>query len=79
MAAYGTPNVEGGTVKEWYIQSAAFSNYVVGKTAAEIAGMETTLVNNHYISVEADLLAAGCTMQITGICAVVATAINNAR
>ena len=79
MAAFGTPNVEGGTVKEWYIQSAAFSNYVVGKTATEIAGMETTLVNNHYISVEADLLAAGCTMQITGICAVVATAINNAR
>ena len=79
MAAYGTPNVEGGTVKEWYIQSAAFSAYVVGRTATEIASMETTLVNNHYISVEADLLAAGCTMQITGICAVVATAANNAR
>ena len=79
MAAFGTPNVEGGTVKEWYIQSAAFSAYVVGKTATEIASMETTLVNNHYISVEADLLAAGCTMQITGICAVVSTAANNAR
>ena len=79
MAAFGAPNVEGGTVKEWYIQSAAFSAYVVGRTATEIASMETTLVNNHYISVEADLLAAGCTMQITGICAVVATAANNAR
>ena len=79
MAAYGAPNVEGGTVKEWYIQSAAFSNYVLGKTAAEIAGMETTLVNNHYISVEQALLDAGCTMQITGICAVVAQAANNAR
>ena len=79
MAAFGAPNVEGGTVKEWYIQSAAFSAYVVGKTATEIASMETTLVNNHYISVEADLLAAGCTMQITGICAVVSTAANNAR
>ena len=79
MAAYGQPNVEGGTVKEWYIQSAAFSSYVLGKTAAEIAGMETTLVNNHYISVEQALLDAGCTMQITGICAVVAQAANNAR
>ena len=79
MAAYGQPNVEGGTVKEWYVQSAAFSSYVLGKTAAEIAGMETTLVNNHYISVEQALLDAGCTMQITGICAVVAQAANNAR
>jgi hypothetical protein len=79
MAAFGQPNVEGGTVKEWYVQSAAFSNYVVGKTATEIAGMETKLVNNHYISVEEALLNAGCTMQITGICAVVAQAANNAR
>jgi len=79
MAAYGAPNVEGGIVKEWYIQSAAFSNYVVGKTATEIAGMETKLVNNHYISVEEDLLSAGCTMQITGICAVVAQAANYAK
>ena len=79
MAAYGQPNVEGGTVKEWYIQSAAFSSYVLGKTAAEIAGMETTLVNNHYISVEQALLDAGCTMQITGICDVVAKAATNAR
>ena len=79
MAAYGAPNVEGGTVKEWYIQSAAFSNYVLGKTASEIASMETKEVNAHFISVEQALLDAGCTMQITGICAVVAQAANNAR
>ncbi len=79
MAAFGQPNVEGGTVKEWYIQSAAFSNYVLGKTAAEIAGMQTKEVNAHQISVEQALLDAGCTMQITGICAVVAQAANNAR
>ena len=79
MAAYGQPNIEGGTVKEWYIQSAAFSNYVLGKTAAEIAGMQTKEVNAHQISVEQALLDAGCTMQITGICAVVAQAANNAR
>ena len=79
MAAYGQPNIEGGTVKEWYIQSAAFSSYVLGKTAAEIAGMQTKEVNAHQISVEQALLDAGCTMQITGICAVVAQAANNAR
>ena len=79
MAAYGQPNVEGGTVKEWYIQSKAFSDYVVGKTATEIAGMQTKEVNNHQISVDEALLNAGCTMQITGICAVVAQAANNAR
>ena len=79
MAAYGTPNVEGGTVLEWYVQSAAFSKHVVGMTAAEILAMETTEVNHHFISTDADLLAAGCTMQITGICAVVAQAAEYAR
>ena len=79
MAKYGAPNVEGGTVKEWYIQSAAFSNYVIGMTASEIAGMKTKEVNAHQISVDEALLSAGCTMQITDICAVVAQAANNAR
>ena len=79
MAAFGQPNVEGGTVKEWYIQSKAFSDYVVGKTADEIAGMKTKEVNNHQISVEDALLNAGCTMQITGICAVVSQSAKNAR
>ena len=78
MAKYGKPNVA-ETVKEWYVQSAAFSNYVVGKTAAEIAGMQTKEVNAHQISTEQALLDAGCTMQITGICAVVAQAATNAR
>ncbi len=79
MAKFGKPNVEGGTVKEWYIQSEAFSKYVVGKTAAEIAGMQTKVVNEHHISTEQALLDAGCTMQITGICAVVAQSATNAR
>ena len=72
MAAYGAPNVEGGTVKEWYIQSAAFSNYIVGMTPAQVIGLKTQLVNNHHISTDNALLSAGCTMQITGIQAVVA-------
>ncbi len=74
MAAFGKPNVEGGTVKEWYIQSAAFSSYIVGLTPEQVAKLETTLVNDHYISTDDTLLSAGCTMQITGIMEVVAEA-----
>ena len=79
IAMYGAPNVEGGTVQEWYVQTKAFEQYVVGKTAAEVEAIETQFVNNHYISVEEGLLSAGCTMQITGICAVVAQSATNAR
>ena len=79
MAKFGQPNVEGGTVKEWYVQSAAFSAHVVGMTADEIKGMETKEVNAHQIPVDEALLSAGCTMQITDICAVVAQAAANAR
>lgn len=80
MAAFGTPNVEGGTVKEWYLQSAAFSAYVVGLTPAQVAALETTEVNHHMISTDDALLNAGCTMQITGIMDVVVEAAStNAR
>ncbi|MCQ2426943.1 MAG: hypothetical protein MJ137_00890 [Clostridia bacterium] len=79
MAAYGSDNNGDGIVKEWFEQSAAFSAFVTGKTAAEIAAMKTQTVNDHQISVEEDLLKAGCTMQITGLSAVVAKAANNAR
>jgi hypothetical protein len=65
MAAYGTPNVEGGTVKEWYVQTKAFEEYVIGKTAAEVEAIKTQEVNAHQIAVDEALLNAGCTMQIT--------------
>ena len=68
-----------GVMKEWFEQSKAFSEYAVGMTATEIAGMQTKEANAHQISVDEALLSAGCTMQITGICAVVAQAANNAR
>ena len=71
MAAYGSDNNGDGIVLEWYIQSAEFSKYLVGKTVAEVAALETQFVNNHYISTDDALLTAGCTMQITGIQAVV--------
>jgi hypothetical protein len=79
MAAFGAPNVEGGTVKEWYIQSAAFSAYIVGLTSEQVAGLETQTVNDHLISTDDALLSAGCTMQITGIMDVVVEAIANAK
>ena len=79
MAAYGSDNNGDEIVLEWYVQSAAFSNYVVGMTAAEVLALETQFVNDHYISVDEALLTAGCTMQITGIMDVVAEAVNNAR
>lgn len=72
-----------GVVKEWYVQSAAFSNYVIGKTSAEVAGMKTVAATQgsvgYMISADADLLAAGCTIQIGAICAVVAQSVTNAR
>ena len=68
-----------GKVLEWFEQSAAFSKYVVGMTPAEVAGLETTLVNGHYISTDDTLLSAGCTIQITGIKAVVAEAAEKAN
>ena len=79
MAAYGTPNVEGGTVKEWYVQTKAFEAYIVGMTAAEVNAIELQEVNAHQIAVDEALLNAGCTIQITAIKAVVAKSADNAR
>ena len=69
-----------GKVLEWYLQSAEFSKYVVGKTADEVAGMATaTNALGYQMTTDADLLAAGCTIQITAIKAVVAQSAKNAR
>ena len=82
MATYGASmdwNGD-GKVLEWYLQSEAFSKYVVGKTGAEVGAMETKTVESGYvISADDALLTAGCTIQITGITAVVAEAAANAR
>ena len=81
MEKFGSDNDGDERVLEWYLQSAAFSSYVMSNkmTADKIDNMETTLVNNHYISTDSELISAGCTMQITGICDVVAKAARNAR
>ena len=83
MAAYGQSMDwnEDGKVLEWYLQSAEFSKYVVGKTAAEVEAMATKTVESsgYVISADDALLTAGCTIQITGIKAVVAQSVKNAR
>lgn len=81
MEKFGSDNDGDERVLEWYKQSATFSSYVMSNkmTADQIDNMETTLVNNHHISTDSELISAGCTMQITGICDVVAKAARNAR
>ena len=76
----GKVDNDGDGVKlEWYVQSLAFSKHVVGMTAAEISAMTTQTKNNHEITTDAELLAAGCSMQITGLRDVIAKAATNAR
>ena len=76
---YSPDNNGDGKVLEWYVQSAEFSKFVVGKTAAEVQALQTKEVNAHQISVDESLLSAGCTIQITAIKAVVAQSVTNAR
>ena len=63
---------------EWDAQSAAFSQYVIGMTGAEVAALETQEHNGHQISVDETLLAS-CSMDITGMVAVFAEAFDYAR
>lgn len=69
-----------GQVKEWYLQSKAFSEYVVGKTATEVSGIATSAnALGYQMATDEALLNAGCTIQITAIKAVMAKAATNAR
>ena len=68
----------GNAIAEWDAQSAAFSEYTVGMSADEVAGLETKEHNGHQVTVDETLFAA-CTMQITGMQAVIAQAANYAR
>ncbi len=72
-------NDKNGKVLEWYVQSEAFSSHVVGMTGSQVANMQTQIANGHEISADQDLLDAGCSIQITGIKAVVAKSATNAR
>ena len=82
MSIYGAnldPNGD-GKVLEWYLQSKLFSEFVVGKTGEEVANL-TTAANSigYQMSTDEALVAAGCTIQITSIKAIVAASVANAR
>ena len=69
----------GNSIAEWDAQAKAFADYTVGMTADEVNAMETR-VNDHGYNVSADdTLYASCTIDITGMRASIATAVNNAR
>ena len=68
-----------GIVKEWFEQSKAFSEYVLGKTAEEVKNMKTKDDKGYMISADDALLSAGCTIQITSMCATMSQAATNAR
>ena len=73
MVAYGS------AIAEWDAQAKAFADYTVGKTAAEVAGIETTVnESGHNVTTDETLLAS-CTMDISGMIAVIALAANYAR
>lgn len=73
MVAYGN------AVAEWCDQAKAFTDYVVGKTSAEVRAIETvTNEEGHSVSTDETLLAT-CTMSISGMMAVVAQAADYAR
>ena len=76
---YSPDNNGDGKVLEWYVQSAEFSKYVVGKTGAQVEALETKVVNDHNISTDDVLLNAGCTIDISGLKAIVAKSVANAR
>ena len=80
MTKYGSDWNGDGKVLEWYLQSQAFSFHVVGMTGEEVANMPTqTLSSGYVVSSEEALLASGCTIQITGIKAIVSESVYNAR
>ena len=76
MVKFSAP---GACIAEWYIQAKAFTDFVVGMTAADILAMETVLnEEGHQVSTD-ETLFASCTISIGGFQAVLAKAADNAR
>ncbi len=73
-ASYG--NIEGGA--EWYEQAAAYTDKMVGKTAADIKAIKTKESNGHNVADDADLFAV-CTMDVTAFNADLVEAIEAAK
>ena len=57
--------------KEWFEQAEFFEAYCIGKTVAELEGIEVNPENGHVAESETDLVA-GCTMNINDFTAVLA-------
>lgn len=78
---YGMDWNADGVVKEWFEQSKALTDYVVGMTADEVKAIKTQEVEGHGYIIPAveDLLTAGCTIQISAYQAVLANAIAAAK
>lgn len=72
MVAYGN------AIAEWDAQAKAFAAYTVGKTAEEVRAIPTTQNEHGFVPADETLLAS-CTMQITGMMAVIAQAADYAR
>ena len=72
MVAYGN------AIAEWDAQSAAFSQYVIGKSADEVAALETKDSDGHQVTAD-ETLFASCTMDISGMKNVISLAASNAR
>lgn len=69
----------GNAIAEWDAQAQAFADYTVGKTADEVKGIETTVNDaGHNVTTDETLLAS-CTMDISGMIAVIAQAAAYAR
>lgn len=67
----------GGSIGEWYEEAQGFEAYVIGKTGAEVAGLETVLNDSgHNVSTDEALLAT-CTMDIVAFKDAVAKACND--
>ena len=69
---------------EWYQQSAAFTDYVVGLTAADVAGIATRVRGESephagYVVVADETLFASCSIQINGFQGSLAKAFANAK
>ena len=71
MVAYGN------AIAEWDAQAKAFEDYVVGKTAAEVEGIETAVNEEGYDVATDETLLASCTMSITDFKEAVVKACND--
>ncbi|MGN1120431.1 MAG: hypothetical protein ACI4Q4_08730 [Oscillospiraceae bacterium] len=63
--------------KEWFEQAEAFEQFVVGKTAAEVAAIPTETLDNGHVVTTDETLLAGCTMSISDMISATVKACND--